>query len=263
MTQKSLICLLMLGVCLFTSCADDDNENSQNNTNYFPLATSNSWNYQNTFTSQDQDDMESEETLTVTDSSEVGGNTLYEFETSNPLNAAPTTNALSNGSLYKQNSSLIYNGAFGLGLPEFPELNFEIQDGKIYDKNASAGTELFAFSDTLQESIEGAPILINYTITSVMNESFEVLEVNNEIYEDVISSTLNVNMVITTEVGIPPNFLEEEEVVEVTNYFAKDVGLIQSETDINFKFITFPTVTLDDFTFQIKQDLQDYNVNIE
>jgi hypothetical protein len=263
MIQKSLTCLLILGVCLFSSCAEDDSENPQNSTNYFPLATSNSWDYQNTFTSQNQDDLVSEETLTVTDSSEVGGNTVYEFETSNPLNAAPTTLALSNGVVYKENSSLIYTGSFSLDIPEFPDINFEIEDGKIYDKNASVDEELFVFSNTIQEIIEGIPITIDYTISTLMGENFESLMVNNDTYEDVISSKLIVNMEISGNIGVPAIVLQNQKVVEVTNYFAKDIGLIKGETDTAFDFITLPSLPFQDVSFFTLQELESFSLNLD
>jgi len=263
MIRNSLVCLLMLGVFLLTSCSDDDNENPQNNTNYFPLATSNSWDYQNTFASQGQNDIESEETLTVSATSQVGGNTVYEFETSNQFNAAPTTLALSNGFLYKKNSSLIYTGSFGLGIPEFPDLNFEVVDGKIYDKNASVDTELFTFSNSIEESIEGFPITIDYTINTVMGEKFENLFVNGQIYEDVISSKLIVNMEITGDIGLPVTVLENQKVVEVTNYFAKDVGLIKGQTETSFNFIDFPSLPFQDFNLFTIQELESYSLNLD
>jgi hypothetical protein len=253
----------MLGVMLFISCSDDDNENPQNNTNYFPLVTSNSWDYQNTLSSQDQTDVVSEETLTVSGSNEVAGTTVYEFETSNPLNAAPTTLALSNGVVYKENSSLIYTGSFGLGIPGFPEVNFEIQDGKIYDKNANTDAELFTFSSTIQQTIEGIPITIDYTISTTMGERFESLTVSNELYEDVISSKLIVNMEISGNIGIPVTVLENQKVVEVTNYFAKDIGLIKGETDTNFDFLTLPSLPFQDFSFFTLQELQSFNLNLD
>lgn len=265
MTKKTLFYLVLLSSFMIISCSDDDGDSQtpQNDNNYFPLVVNNSWDYQNTVSSPNQDDIVDQETLTVEGTAQVGGNTVYEFGTSNLINAAPTTLALSNGVLYKMSSSLIYTGSFGLGLPEFPDVNFEVQDGEIYDKNANEDTVLFSFSDTLDETIEDVPITIDYTISSIMGSRFESIEVNNQTYENVISSKLVIDLEITADIGITVPVLNEQRVVEVTNYFAKDIGLIQSETDTSFDFLTLPSLPFEDFSFFTLQEIEDFSVSLE
>lgn len=263
MIRKTLFYSLLISCFISISCSEDDTDtqNPQNDKNYFPLVINNSWDYQNTVSAPNQNDVVNQETLSISNSTLVGANTTFEFETTNPVNSAPTTLALSNGFLYKDGTSLIYTGSFGLGLPEFPDLNFEVQDGVIYDKNANEGTELFSFSNSIQESVEGFPITIDYTISSVMGNRIENLEVSGQTYDDVISSELVVNMTVSSDFGI--DILENQDVVVVTNYFAKDIGLIKSETDTNFNFISFPTLPLEDVTFFTLQELQSYNVSLD
>lgn len=264
MNRKSLVPLLFLFCIIAVSCSSDDGnaDNPQSEKSYFPLVLNNSWDYQNTVSAQNQDDMISQETLTLSNTNQVGGRTVYEFDTNNPVNSAPTTLALSNGFLYKEGSSLFYTGSFGLGIPELPDFNFEVEDGQIYDKNAAEGTELFSFPNSLQEVVNGLAINIDYTVSSLMGSTMQSLIVNNETYNDIISSKLIITMEITLD-GIPIAILDNQEVIEVTNYFAKDVGLIKSETDTNFNFISFPTLPLEDISFFTLQELQSYNLNIE
>lgn len=265
MNRKTLFLTLLASCFICISCSDDDSDmqNPQNDKNYFPLVVENSWDYQNTVSAPDQNDFESQETLSVSSSNQVGTNTTFEFETTNPVNSAPTTLALSNGLLYKEGNSLIYTGSFGLGLPEFPGLTFDVQDGEIYNKSANEGSELFTFSDNVEESINGFPINIDYTVSSVMGNSFTDLQVNGQNYNDVISSKLVINMNISSNIGIEVDVLESQDVVIVTNYFAKDIGLVKSETDTNFDFISFPSLPLEDVTFFTLQELQSYDVSLD
>lgn len=264
MSRNPLIAVIFLSCFLIFSCSSDDEdiENPQFEKNYFPLVLDNSWDYKNTVSTQNQDDLISQETLTLNNISQVGGNTVYEFETSNPVNSAPTTLALSNGFVYKNGTSLFYTGYFGLGTPDFPNINFEVEDGKIYDKNLAEGTEMFSFQDSLQENFNGVPIIIDYTVSSVMGSTLQSLVITDEAFDDVITSKLIVNMEVFVD-GIPLPILENQKVIEVTNYFAEDVGLIKSEIDANFNFISFPTIPLEDINFFILQELENYSLNIE
>jgi len=265
MIRYALFYILLFSCFILTSCSEDDSNspNTQNDKNYFPLVINNSWDYKNTISAPNQNDFESQETLSVSSSNQGGANTTFEFETTNPVNAAPTTLALSNGVLYKEGNTLVYTGSFGLGLPDFPGLTFDVQDGEIYDKNANEGDVLFTFSDTVEESIEGFPINIDYTVTSIMGNNFMDIQVSDQSYNDVISSKLVINMNISSNIGIEVDVLESQDVVILTNYFAKDIGLIKSETDTNFDFISFPSLPLEDVSFFTLQELQSYNVSLD
>ena len=261
--------ILLISIVSCSSSDDDNGEDIPNDTNYFPLVVNNSWEYNTIVTSPGVNDFVSQETLTLNNSSQQNGNTIYEFETDNPVNAAPTTSALSQGSVYKSGNSLFYTGAFGLGIPDLPSLNFNIEDAPIYQKNSPLGEELFSISDTQQEQIEGFPITISYTLSTETSENFSTLEVNGTSYNDVISSKIIVNVEIEVSITdpIPANvpILPAQNAVIITNYFAKDIGLIKSETNTEFEFIDvpIPDFQLIDINFFTLQEITDYNVNLE
>lgn len=263
--------LAVISMGILVSCSSDDDNNSETNTtdNFFPLVVNNSWNYENTLSTPGQDDLVSIETLSITNTSENDGNTVYELETDNPAGSSPVTLALSQGVLYKNNNSLLYTGQFGLGLTDFPEVTFDVEDVAIYDTSASLNTELFSQDGLIEQEFQGIPISINYTLSSVMGDSFSSFDSNGVTYDNVISSQLIINLEVTASITdpLPLNIpiLQSQDAVVVTNYFADGVGLIQSETDTNLVFedIPIPDFTLEDISLNTFQVLTDYSVTLE
>ena len=54
-------------------------------------------------------------------------------------------------------------------------------------------TEMFSQSGTIEQDFQGFPITINYTLSTVMGDSFNSFEVNGVTYDNVISSNLIIN----------------------------------------------------------------------
>ena len=276
MNINKLSILLILSLFILTSCSSDDdgvednnngNENPDTETeieeNFFPLTVGNNWDFENILTSPNQDDVVSVENLSVSGIVDINGSTGYEMETDNPSGSGPVTLALSQGTLLKENSSLAYTGVLGLGLNGFPDVNFDVENASIYDTSLSNETEMFSQSGSIEQDFQDFPITINYTLSTVMGDSFNDFEVNGVTYDNVISSQLIINVEATTILQIP--ILESQNAVVITNYFADQVGLIQSETDTNFVFeeISIPNFPLQDISFNTLQLLTDYDVVIE
>ena len=272
MNKIKITLLVLLGFGLLVACSDDDS-NSETTIagNFFPLIVNNSWDYENTLSTSTpgQDDVVTTETLSITNTSENNGNTEYELETDNPAGSSPVTLALSQGVLSKNDASLIYTGQFGLGLTDFPEVTFDVEDVQIYNTSASLDTELFSQNGSIQQDFQGIPISIDYTLSSIMGDSFESFESNDVTYDNVISSQLIINLEITANITDPLPLsipiLQSQDAVIVTNYFADGVGLIQSETDTNLVFeeIPIPDFTLEDISLLTLQELTDYSVSLE
>ncbi|NBC58517.1 MAG: hypothetical protein GVY05_09600 [Bacteroidetes bacterium] len=273
MKKITINLLLAFGFGLLIACSSDDDSNTESNItgNFFPLVVNNSWDYENTLSSSvaGQDDIVTTETLSITGTTENSGNTVYELDTDNPAGSSPVTLALSQGVLRKNDASLIYTGQFGLGLTDFPEINFDVENVQIYDTSASLDTELFSQDGSIQQEFQGLPLSINYTLSSIMGDSFESFESNDVTYDNVISSQLIINLEITANITdpLPLNIpiLQSQDAVVVTNYFADGVGLVQSETDTNFVFedIPIPDFTLEDISLLTLQELVNYSVELE
>lgn len=262
---------LFVFALLLASCSSDDdatpNDDDNDDQNFFPLVVGNSWDFENTLSTAGQDDLVTNETLSISGTSENSGNVVYEVETDDPANSGPVTLALSQGTLTKSNAKLIYTGVFGLGLEGFPEVNFDVENAPIYDKSASNGIEMYSQIGTIEQDFQGVPITIEYTLSTIMGESLASFDVNGTTYDNVISSQLIINMVASASVDPLPPFpiLASQDAVIITNYFADGVGLIQSETVTTFVFqdLPIPNIPLEDISLTTLQILTDYSVTLE
>jgi hypothetical protein len=264
MRRFSLICVITFSTLIFTACSNDDDSLPQNTNNYFPLTVNNSWDYDNAFTATGQDDFFGSETMSITGTIQLSGNDVHEVESSNPQNSGLSTLILTQGVLYKNNTGLIYTGEFGLGLPEFSNIAFDIENAPVYNKQVPSGTEMFVQETSFQEQFEGFPITLNFKIKTVMGESLSSLSVNGTNYADVISSQWIIELEVVA--GVPPIstlILEEQKISEITNYFAKDVGMIRSESTTTLNFVDNPLFELEDIDSATLQELVNHNIVLD
>lgn len=256
--------IFVLAILLVSCSEDDDTGNSEDVTNYFPLEVGNSWDYNNTFIATGQEDFFGSETLSVANTLQQYGNQVFEMETSNPENSGLSTLILSQGILFKNNSRLIYTGEFSLGIPDFNDIAFDLENVPIYDTQVSPGTQLFEESTSLQEQLQGLPITLNFNIITNMGNNLNTLEVNGVTYTDVISSEWIINLEVLAGSSIfSTPILENQEVSRVINYFAKDIGLIKSESTSTLVFEEFEFIPLEDIDSSSLQELTNYSVNSE
>jgi len=265
MNVSKLLYLFLISFLIY-SCSDDDSDAPNGNppeeaSNYFPLVIGNFWDYENVVISPEQGDLVSDETLSLVNS--TGGN--FEFETDNPMNAGPMTSALSQGVLNKSGNQLIFTGALGFAVEGFPALNIGLDNAAIYDLDVSLGDVMFSDSGSFQETIEGIPLTFNYEIETIMGESISAYPVNGTSYTDVISSQMVVTLEIKASLFIEVTVLPEQEVVTIDNYFAKDIGMVYSETDVNLDFIELDQIQIpiQDVEFDVTQSLESYSVELD
>lgn len=263
MKISKLFYLLLIGLAIH-ACSDDDTDLPGGNTpedidNYFPLVAGNTWNYENVVMSPAQDDIVSNETLSVV------GSTMGDFdlETDNPMNAGPVTSALDQGVLRKSGSQLIFTGALGFAVEGFPNLEIALNDAAIYDVDASSGTILYADSGSSEETIENVPLTINYEIETVMGANINSYSVNGMTYNDVITSQIIIRLEIRAA-GIF-TVLPEQDVIVIDNYFALDIGMVSSETEVEFDFTEVGQLPLpiEDFMLSSTQSLESYTVELD
>lgn len=266
----------ILPICLalaMIGCSSDDETTTppeESNSNYFPLTVGNSWTYNNERAVDQQPSTQSQETMTVADSSEENGNTYYELDTDNSLEGGLVTNILSNGKLTKINGELMYTGNYEVEIPNFDPLQLPIE-ATIYSKTASAGTELTNVSQTIQEEIDVqgqlVPVSLDYNIVTTNEGFLPSVTINGEEFQDVLQANLVVSASITAALGpIEVTLLAEQEVVTVTNYYADGVGLIHSEATINYEFedlSNYGVPTIPNLHIESSQKVDSYNVIAE
>ena len=262
---------------LFVNCSSsDDDSNSSSNQNYFPLVINNEWDYENTRTISGNEEV-FDETIVVENSLTNQENTSFTLNSTAEQGDVSFTSVLSNGELYKSNNKLFLTGSVNLGLDqvEIPGFDIDFQDLVVYDTQAVENTILFTEDQNLDlPEFNNINLSLNINIESKSLGSFQNFDANNEIYNEVIGSEFTVKMGIdatTTVAGFPLPItipvLEFQEVVNSTNYFANEIGLVQSETTLNVDFSDeisqIPNLNLQDISSLIQQSLIAYQISLE
>lgn len=267
MKISKILLIFSLSFILF-SCSEDDSEGNTTPVeadNFFPLVTGNSWNYENVASFPNQDDVVSNETLSVVDSTMVDTTVNYDLTTDSPQNAGAVTLALSQGDVIKTDDSLIISGDLGFSFEGFAGINIAVEDATMFNTNATPNAQLFSDTGTLEQEIQGAPVTTNYDVEILMGNTLDTYNVNGTIYNDVINTRIIITLEVQVTVFIPITILETQEAVVIDNYFAKDIGLIYSETQTNLDFVEIDQlpIPLEDFSFMGTQSIVSYNVDLE
>lgn len=230
--RLSLIGIAVICFAL-TSCDGDDSGNAQTDFQYFPLAANNSWNYDVTF-----DGAVFSDELQVFNSS---GDSFQLSANPTPPNAL-MTNVLSNGRLTASNGKLVGTGEVIFSFQGINDLNISVTNAALYDQNASANTTLSTTVGSSSQSLSGFDLDINYSAKTIQQASLENLSVEGTTYQDVIHSQLIINASISSPITVgnlttSVNILDSQDVFVVDNYWAKDVGLIKSESQFSYQLV--------------------------
>lgn len=259
--KKLPIVLILIALCI--SCSEEDDSFLETDINYFPLELDNSWTYKNQL-NQSSGNSQGTETLTANDKNE----NRYNFsQTENEL-VGIFTSILASGDVYKQdgNQQIILDGQFNVDLED--ELSgFEIpfQDIVLYDTNLSQGNTMSFSSGEFQQEINGFPVDFNFEINSIHKGFVMEESLNGESYEDVFISEIQVSL--SAEVFIVFSdftILQNQQITSITNYYAKDIGLIKSEVSTEIIFEDIPdqlNTEIPDVNFTSSQELETYSLN--
>jgi hypothetical protein len=98
--------------------------------------------------------------------------------------------------------------------------------------------------------------------------------VSGSTYQDIIGSEFTVSLGVeatTTIPGVPfpltIDVIEFQEVVKSTNYFANEIGLVESETELNVVFSDalnqIPNFDLENIMALVEQNLATFQVTLE
>jgi len=275
--KKFNLLFLSLFVLLAAACSSDDSnsdENKETTSNHFPLTVSNSWTYNNEFVYEDASTANTQETLSIASLIEEQGVSYYSLSSDASIeNQGFVTNLLTNGQLTVADNQLIYNGdleldAANLGIVDVENIVVPLVNIILFDADANVGDELSENEDSFTQSVDiqgvDVPFTFDYTITSTQNSFYENYTAGEQIFEDVISSDIVVNIEINASFfGVDIPVLEPQNAVQITNYYANNVGMIYSETAIYYSFEEFniPTVSsIPDYQIDITQEIESYSI---
>lgn len=275
----NLLLYFLFGILLFWNCSSDDDSSYSNETsdkNYFPLVINNEWQYENKQTSEGETE-EASETLNVEDEQQDANGARFNLNSTADNGGLSFTSILANGEVFKNEQQLLLTGNFDIGLDqaEIPDFDIDFEGLVVFDADAINGSVLFAEDRNFDlPEFNNIALSVSLSIESVSLGSLDEIEVNNQVYEDVIASQFVISLGVEATVTVPPlpfpltvDVIEFQEILIATNYFANEVGLVQSETDLSIEFSDalnqIPDFNLDDIEVLIEQDLIDYQVSLE
>ena len=265
--------IALLTLTTVFSCSDEDSDTPNDpitedpNTvagNYFPLTISDYWNYDvidiNNATS---------ETINSTDNLYVASETAgtYDLDVNNGLIANGAMNSyLSNVSLERTETKLISNGALELPAEISDLIDFDINIDNIilYDTEANNNVELSSNSNSVQQDFNGVPVTINYTLSSKSIDFSEEMMINGTNYNNVITTKLILNLnVIATLSIINIDIIEPDNVLVITNYFSKDIGLVKAEANTSYQISPTAISALEFAGYEINVPTSGSSTNIQ
>ena len=235
--MKKITYLLIALIIISCSSSDDDSGNSNpivETYEFFPLTSNTYWTYNN-----DSQQGPARDSLYVSGTEQNNGFTytvLGAEETANGF----MTNLLSQNIVRATETEFILNGELGAPPIEgFPEITIPLDDLVLYDSQASNGTVLSEITGEIEQTIQDIPLVIGYTIKSVQKEILENGYVGY-IGIPVLNSEFTVNLSITAViefngVSIPIPVMAVQDVITVSNDYADGIGLIDSNTLIEYE----------------------------
>lgn len=239
MKFKLLIAIAFLTV--LASCTSDTSINNDPETNYLPLAIGDYWTYNVTTNTQTQRD-----SLYISNDTTINAKIYKKFKTKN-LPVGFFSNSLNKNGVRKNGSSLLLTGNlaldFGVGVP----INLNVSDFVIFSETATNNQQLSSITGTINQTVQNYPLVIDYTLKSIAMETLPTYTSNSHVYSDVKRVKTILNAKITTTVSVPgfpipitATILDPQDVVISNQYYAKNIGMVYTNTVINYHLNALP-----------------------
>jgi hypothetical protein len=258
--MKSKLFFVALMAIILSSCEDDEGS-SRNNTSYFNSSVNTSWQY--TVEGDDASGVPVSNTETLTVDSSDG--TTFTMASNPVVPAGFMSNMLTSGTLEDLPGTLEFTGTVGLDVAEIGNFSIDFVDLPLYDASEPDGSVLYtSLEETISQNFDGIPLTLSYSARSEQVDTMDELNVNGTVYNNVTHSRLLVTLRIVADLQITQiDLLGSQDVVIVDNYFAEEIGLVQSNAVITYQLenIQLPGVTLpfpQTATFQTVQELDVY-----
>jgi hypothetical protein len=249
--KKIIAILLIIGTLIFilSSCKVDNNNPPNVMTvagaNYMPLSQDNTWTYdvlsENTLNNEL---IISRDSLYVASSVDISGLVYYNLKTSFESTAL-MSQIFQAGKIRNENNRLWYNGALSLPFEGFEGLSIPLENAVLFDEKAHANFVLSEFQGSYNKTINTIPLESTYTLSTVSAGTMSQFNaLNGKTYDEVLLSSINVTLSITTTVdvlGFPLTIdvLKPQNVLEIENVFANKIGLVQSVATIAYSLEDF------------------------
>ncbi len=236
------IFILLLSVA---SCSNNDNDdNPVNSGNYFPLTLANYWNYNVTNRNIDLNQTQNtRDSLYVS----LANNNTFGLSV-NGIATGTMNTILTQLDLTRTSSTLLGTGSITFPFEGLDDLQIGVNNAIFYNTNTSVNEVLSSVDGTIEQTIEGLPIIATYILKTVQGTASPSLFLNNINYDNAIESSLILELTITTRVEVIPGsfvdvlILDTQNILEITNHYVKDIGLVRSEASISYQLEDFSQI---------------------
>lgn len=239
--KKSLIAIMI--TTFIVSCSSDDSSaivgNNTSSGEYLPLTTNNYWVY------DVQNDLGgSRDSIFISGDLQVN-NTTYKKFSSQQMPSGFFSGTINNNGVRKDGDQLTMTGAAMITFFEDLPLSINLQDFVIMKENAASGVALSTETGVLPYQFEEYNFNFNYTLTSTSQGSLATYTApNGTIYNDVKAVQVKLIVMVNTLIDIggfsvPVTIMPSQDVVVSTRYYAKNIGVVSSETDIQYELSDF------------------------
>jgi hypothetical protein len=239
--MKFKLLIVITFLTILASCTTDTTISIEPETNYLPLAIGDYWTYNVTTNTQTQRD-----SLYIFKDTTINAKIYKKFKTKN-LPIGFFSNSLNKNGLRKNGSSLLLTGTlaldFGVGIP----INLNVTDFVIFNETATNNQQLSSVTGTINQTVQNYPLVIDYTLKSIAIETLPTYTSHGHVYSDVKRVKTILNAKITTTVSVPgfpipvtATILDPQDVVISNQYYAKNIGMVYTNTAINYHLNAMP-----------------------
>ena len=265
--KKIILLTFFTTTSLYVSCSSED-ESGNGGANFtIPLNNNNYWTY----------DVDSQGTLTR-DSLYISGDVVFnsktykKFQTRDDMATGFYSSSLRNNGVRKVDSRLLLSGDLSLASGQNLPINLDLplDDFVIFNSNASNNQALNSSPVTgvIQETYNGYPLTISYSLQSYGGESFTTFtSPNGEQYPNVKSVVFRLNVSISaTQPGtpLPIPVLSSQDVIVSTQYIAEGIGMVHANTIYSYSInsIIADEIGIPESSSQVQQEfLISYQIN--
>lgn len=247
--MKKTYLLFFLSIFIVSCSSDDNNDNNGGNSGipFLPTTVGNYWVYD-----VESSLMDGRDSLYIANDTIIDGNTFQKLKTKElPFGFFSTV--LNNNSIRYSGGKLFLTGSANLNFSEDLPIDVSLSNFVVFSDNASADEQLGTMSGTFEEEIEGFLITFKYTLTSKAKADIATFTSGQENYTNVKPVEITLNLEITAGMaGLPIAYpiMKPQNVVTSTQYYAKNIGVVHTTTDIAY---TLEEIPLPDFELPIPQ----------
>ncbi|MEC4005119.1 hypothetical protein OX283_010650 [Flavobacterium sp. SUN052] len=237
----SLFALILLNSC--SSSSDDSGVDNSPATTFLPLTNGNYWVY-----NVDNAGTINRDSLYISNDTIINAVTYKKMKTlATPTGFFSTT--LRNNGVKIDASKLQMTGNFTVNFGLSAPIELALTDFIFFKENATTNDVLSTTSGTLNQTVSGYPLTIDYTLKTVADGSLATFLSDGTTYTDVKKTKVILNLKITTTqtisgITVPITIMNPQDVVTSTQYYSKNIGMVYANTLINYQLNSIPGVTL-------------------